>query len=337
MSVAACARVRDLGGRRDDQPRLRVNPFEYAGCRRAAGDNGNVTFDLNSSFSTSVRTIKAQSTGGLSAGKGIATSQIFYEFDVGGTKNTAGHTIGAWVNYSVNWQGYQVILNTLGTNASVVIELVLRDMTDNQNLNVETIHALDLKTYSLGQIDVGFDFNDLRTKVGTFAAVLKRGHSYRLTLRMSTTLFVLTQSGVPSTCDYMDGFEGGGNGGVRLDLLNVKAGLDEKEQLRQVADLEDKVTVLGNKVTGLENKVTSLENNVTLLEDHRHIYLTGPDPGQNSTQAESSGPMPPAPIPGPRRPASGGEHTPANGAASKPSSRFYKPLLKRHPDERRPE
>jgi len=57
---------------------------------------------------------------------------------VGGTPATLGNTIGAWVSYSVNWQGYQVILNTLGTNASVVVELVLRDTSEKQNLNVET-------------------------------------------------------------------------------------------------------------------------------------------------------------------------------------------------------
>ncbi len=56
---------------------------------------------------------------------------------------------------------------------------------------------------------------------------------------------VISPSGLPSTCDYMDGLNGGGTGRVDLNTLFVKVGLDEKEVLQ--------------KLNGLFN--------------HRHIYL----------------------------------------------------------------
>lgn len=229
----------------------------------SASNNGNVTFILDSAFSTSAKTIKAEASGGLSIGKGVASSQIFYEFEVGSTPQTADHTVGAWINYSIDWQGFQVILGSLGTNASVLVELALRDVTDSANLHVETLHDLDLQTYSLEFLDVGLNHNDSGAKVGTFAAVLKRGHTYRLTLRMSTTLIILVSSGLQSMCDYMNGFTGGGNGEVGLNSLYVKVGLDEKEVLE--------------RLDGFVN--------------HRHTYLTGRGEGHNNTEASSSPPI----------------------------------------------
>jgi hypothetical protein len=229
----------------------------------SATDNGNILFTLVSNFSTSAKTIKAEVSGGLSIGTGEARSQIFYEFDVGESPGTTNNTVGAWISYSVDWQGFQLILSTLGSNASVNVDLILRDMTEGRNLHVEPIHALDLKTHSYKIITAGFDHNDSGTKVNTFPAVLKRGHTYRLTLRLSSTLFVIIPSASLSICDYMDGLAGGGDGGVQLNSLYVKAGLDEKEILQRLDS----------------------------FQNHRHIYLTGIGAGHNNTQAASSTPM----------------------------------------------
>ena len=303
----------------------------------ASGDNGNAGFNLASDFSRSSKWIKAQSqsAGVLSAGTGWANSQIYYDFAVGSSPEKASNSVGAWVSYSINWRGYQVILGSAGTNATVVVELELRDMTAGTDVAVETIHKLDLNTHSFSEIFyLGSDFNDSGSKVGTIAAVLKCGHSYRLTLRMSATVVVIVQSATPTICDYMDGFEGGGDGRVQLNSLNVKLGLDEKEVLRQVSHLQKQLADLGNKVTSLENKVTGLEGQVTGLEDHRHIYLTGADPSQNNVQAESSGPMPPAPVIITHRAVDRGESAPDEGTALKPKPNLYMPLLKRPVDNR---
>lgn len=229
----------------------------------SAGDNGNGSFTLNSAYSTSAKTIKAQATGGISVGTGEAHSQIYYDFEVGDSAGTTNDTVGAWISYSVDRRGYQVISPSVSTNASVNVEIVLRDLTEGRNLHVETVHKLDLKTYSFADISVGFDFTDSGTKVDVFSAVLKRGHSYRLTLRLSSTLFIIVSSALLSTCDYMDGFAGGGDGRVELNSLYVKVGLDEKEVLR-ILD-------------GIQN--------------HRHIYLTGRGVGHNNTEAQSSLPI----------------------------------------------
>jgi hypothetical protein len=156
-----------------------------------------------------------------------------------------------------------LILSTLGTNASVDVDLILRDMTTSQNLHVEPIHSLDLKTHSYKIITAGFDHNDSGAKVDTFPAILRRGHTYRLTLRLITTLFVIAPSGTQSICDYLGGFTGGQDGAVELNSLFVKVGLDEKEVLEQL-------------------------NN---FADHRHIYLTGKGVGHNNVEAESSSPV----------------------------------------------
>ncbi len=121
----------------------------------------------------------------------------------------------------------------------------------------------DLKTHSYKFINVGFDFNDSGIRINTFPAVLKRGHTYRLTVRLTTTLFVILPSSTPSTSDYMGVFSGGDNGRVELNSLFVKVGLDEREVLERLDS----------------------------IENHRHIYLTGRGEGHNNTEAASSPPI----------------------------------------------
>lgn len=263
LLLSLCAAVNCTSAQVTIAPGFERTLTQSAADGGSAGDNGNVSFILNSAYSTTAKTIKAEASGGLSVGTGAANSQIFYEFDVGSTPETEGHTVGAWVSYSVDWRGFQLILSTLGTNASVVVELVLRDLTEGRNLRVEPIHSLDLKTHSYKIITAGFDFNDSASKADTFAAVLKRGHSYRVTLRMSSTLMVIAPTSTQSTCDYMDGLTGGGTGRVELNSLFVKIGLDERDVLQKLE----------------------------AFQNHRHIYLTGVGIGHNNTEAASSPPI----------------------------------------------
>ncbi|MEP7149763.1 MAG: hypothetical protein ABI857_12865 [Acidobacteriota bacterium] len=223
------------------------------------GSNGNITFSLLSLYDLDAKRIRALSRGfGASIGTGTASSQIFYDFEVGSTPETVGHTVGAWINYLALWEGSQTILAVGVSNSSVDVDLVLRDLTEARNLHFEPIHELDLKTFRVKYVLAGIDFDDSASKVSTFPAVLKRGHTYRLTLRMSTSVFLLAPlaSGSIVESNYF------GNG-VRLSLLNVKVGLDEREVL---------------------NRLDSFLN-------HRHIYLTGRGEGHNNTEAASSLPV----------------------------------------------
>ncbi len=108
----------------------------------SADTNGNVSFSLFSDFNTATKTMRAEASGGLSIGTGLARSQIFYDFDVGATPGTENRTVGAWITYSVDWQGFQLILASLGTNASVNVDIILRDVTASSNIHIESIHAL---------------------------------------------------------------------------------------------------------------------------------------------------------------------------------------------------
>ncbi len=261
MILISCAST--AAGQLSIAPGSEYTLTQDAATGGSAGDNGNITFTRNSEFSLTAKTIKAEVSGGLSIGTGSANAQIYYDFQVPASPGTSGNSVGAWVSYSTAWQGVQMILATLLSNASVDVDLMLRDMTEGRNLRIEPIHALDLKTHTYKFITAGLNFDDSGSKGSTFPAVLKRGNSYRVTLRMSCTLMVISTSPTASICDYMDaGGGGGGSGRVQLNSLYVKVGLDEREVLQKLAE----------------------------SQNHRHIYLTGHGVGHNNTQALSSTP-----------------------------------------------
>lgn len=225
----------------------------------AISNNGNITFISSSVADVNTRTLQATTvTTPTSIGTGSASAQLFYEFEVGSTPETAGNTVGAWINYVVNWSGLQAILAVGASNSTVDVDIVLRDVTGSRNLHFEPVHNFDLQTHRVKVVVAGINFNDSGQKPNTFPAVLKRGHTYRLTLRMTTSVFLVS---IPSAGSFAQSTYIGE--GVGLSLLNVKVGLDEKEALL--------------RLEGLEN--------------HRHTYLTGRGEGHNNTQAQSSPPV----------------------------------------------
>jgi hypothetical protein len=239
-----------------------------------AGDNGNFLFLLDSDFNTSSKTIKAEASGYASVGNGSAYALIYYDFQISETSGTHNNTVGAWINYNVFWKGFQEILSTLGSNSYVLIEMNLRDRTNNDLVFYEVIHNLDLKTHSYKFITGGFDFDDSDTKVNTIPVILRRGHDYRLHLKLTSTLLITSPTAIPSYCDYMNGFIGGGDGRVELTKLFIKVGLDEKETLMKLAQIDS-----------LESRIDTLEYR---LENHYHEYLTGRGVGHNNTEANTT-------------------------------------------------
>lgn len=226
----------------------------------ASGDNGNTSFELLSSFNTGTRTIRALARSRINqlAGTGIASSRIYYEFGVGSTPDTAGNLVSSVISYTVDWDGRQAILTGGLSNSLIVSEIILRDMTAGVNIHVEKIHELDLETHRFKTVQFGRNFDDSGTKPGNFPAVLKRGHTYRLTLRIESTVFLLAPplSGSLVESNYNEE-------GFRWEELIVKVGLDEKDLLRRIVD----------------------------VENHRHVYLTGRGEGHNNTEAVSSSPV----------------------------------------------
>jgi hypothetical protein len=242
-----------------------------------SGDNGNfIQFNMNSEHDPGTKTLKAQvfSTAASFLGTGEAYSLIYYDFQISQTPETQNNTVGAWINYNAFWQGYQEMLATLGSNAYVKVEMNLRNLTSGQLEMHEVIHDLDMKTYSFKIITAGFNFDDSGSKTNTIPVVLRRGNSYRLHFKLTATLYITSPSIVISACDYMDGLAGLGNGRVELRNLYVKVGLDEKETLQKLAQIDS-----------LESRIDTLEYR---LENHYHTYLTGRGVGHNNTEASTT-------------------------------------------------
>jgi len=226
----------------------------------ASGDNGNSAFELISSFNAGTKTIRALARSRVNelAGTGIASSRIYYEFQVGSTPETAGNAVSSMITYSVDWGGRQVIVTGGISNALIEGEMLLRDMTAGEDLYAETIHEFDLESQRVKNVLFGFNFNDSGTKSGTIPAVLKRGHVYRLTLRMTSTVFLVSPplSGSIVESNY-------NSEGFQLNKLAVKLGLDDRELVERLVE----------------------------IENHRHVYLTGRGEGHNNVEAVSSSPV----------------------------------------------
>jgi len=238
-----------------------------------AGNNGNILFTLNSAYDVNTKIVKAEASG-IAVGKGEAYASIYYDFQISETPETHNNTVGAWISYYIYWYGYQEILASLGSNSYVNVELILRDLTLGQVIKTVTVHDLDLKTFSFKVITGGFKLHDFDDQTNILSVMFIRGHSYRLGVHLTSTLFITIPSSLISICDYMDGFLGGGDGGVYLSKLFVKVGLDEKETLQKLAQLDS-----------LESRIDTLEYK---LDHHHHIYLTGRGVGQNNTEANTT-------------------------------------------------
>jgi hypothetical protein len=226
----------------------------------ASGDNGNVQFDMASSFNVNTRNIRARvrTHPNALAGEGLATSRIFYEFQVDSAPGTIGDALEGLLTYSVDWSGQQLIITGGLSNADVEVQIILRDMTTGTNIYTQRVHQLDLETYKVRKVTLGLNYNDSGNTARTLPAVFRRGHTYRVTLSMATTAFLLSPilSGSSVVSDYS-------GDGVRLDSLSVMLDIDQRDLLRR------------------------LER----VENHRHVYLTGRGEGHNNTEAVSSSPV----------------------------------------------
>ncbi len=226
----------------------------------ASGESGGIQFDMFSSFNVNSKAIRARTLTqpNAVAGEGVASSRIFYEFRVGSTPETVGQAVEGLITYSVDWGGQQLVITGGLSNAVVESELILRDMTTNANMYVRPVHNFDLETYKVRKVTLGLDYDDSGNTAGTFPAILRRGHTYRLTLRMAATVYLVSPllSGSAVWSDYEAE-------GMELRSLGVMVQIDQKDLLRR------------------------LER----VENHRHTYLTGRGEGHNNTEAVSSSPV----------------------------------------------
>lgn len=237
----------------------------------SSGDNGNISFTDANDYNLATKKLRAATDGSVTSfGTGESVASINYDFEILQAANTINNAVAALISYDVSWQGFQLMLAIALSNSAVSVEMNLRDMTEGKLIYNDIIHELDLKTHSIKFVSIGLEHNDAGNRKNIFPAVLKRGHSYRLTLRLTATLqkYLLAAAEV-SACNYFDL-----NRGVELNELSIKVGLDEKETLQKLA-----------KIDSLENKIDTLEYK---LENHYHTYLTGRGVGHNNTEAQTT-------------------------------------------------
>ena len=241
-----------------------------------AGNNGWANFNLDSDFDLGTKTIKAQANSYplITVGKGEAYALLYYDFQVSSTSQTQNNIVSGFINYNIFWNGFQEIFAPVLSNSIVNVELNIKDRTTNELVKKVIIHDLDIKTISYKLVLAGFDFNDSDTEISTLPVLLKRGHQYRIHLKLTTTLIITGLNQPLSSCDYMDGIGGFGDGRVELTYLMVKLGLDDEETLEKLAVLDS-----------LESRIDTLEYK---LEHHYHNYLTGKGVGHNNTEANTT-------------------------------------------------
>jgi hypothetical protein len=210
------------------------------------------------------------------------------DFTLGSTPETAENTVGAWVTYDVNYNGLMAFIGFL-SNPTVELKMMLHDLTENKKIKGEMVWSRDGQGIGVSIPEVPLNFNigggvDAHSVTNTFSTVLRRGHTYRLTLELTCSVFSDGGLDIGSECDYMNDYIGGDGGGAGWTRLEVKAGIDEAE---------------------LMQKLNQLTN-------HTHTYLTGQGVGHNNTEAETGPPhedeiAPPEPVPenpphGPKKP-----------------------------------
>lgn len=196
-----------------------------------------------------------------------ASATLSNDFEVLGDPDTLGNTVGAWVMYDSHWNGMMLFVGFL-SSPSVELAIRLRDVTDAKVIKGEMIWGRDGNGAGISIPYIPIDLNlgggvDNQSVSNTFAAVLTRGHKYRLEMTLTCSVFSDGGLDVGSECDYMNDFLVGEGGGAGWSRLAVKVGLDEEDVLSKLE----------------------------ALIHHTHTYLTGKGVGHNNTEAVTSEPV----------------------------------------------
>src|SRR5690606_10919725 len=232
----------------------------------SAGNNGSINFEFEQSYNLASKELKAMAKilGSFVAfGTGEAYSIINYDFDVAATSSTLNNAVSTTIQYDVSWSGSQAVLGIALNNAMVNIDVRLIDVTENKLIYQKVIHELDMKTHTLKFVNVGLDYNESGDGIHSFSAILKRGHSYKLSLRIRAS----AQKYVAGTAEFIISDYSTGSRRLVLNTLDIKRGLDDAETLEKLA-----------KVDSLQYK----------LDNHYHTYLTGHGAGHNNVEAQTT-------------------------------------------------
>jgi len=172
----------------------------------------------------------------INLGPKFATASLYTDFEVGACPQTVGNLVTASINYDVDWLGEWFVLGVFGTglgSAEAIVTLSLEDVTDSMNVKI-------LKTVELHKEEpddqIGIDIVNVGVWVDVgdvescMTALLKRGHQYRIRLKMAVEVIYV----IP-TAGYLLAYGPAPLQGAAWNNLTVTVGEDPLEKLPGVA------------------------------------------------------------------------------------------------------
>lgn len=180
-----------------------------------------------------------------------ATSSPYSDFVIEATTGTTNDPLVCAIDYDVEWAGSFAGSSFLGnTGSEVLITLELKDMTTGDVIKSDILHRMSpelgigIKGAAIG---FGTDRGEARSQT---LAMVRRGHSYRVSLRLDLESWAFNIPLVPdkpsSSLDYMTAGQG-----AWWNLLRVTLEKDPED----------------------------------LIANHGHTYLTGRGAGHNNAEA----------------------------------------------------
>ncbi len=251
----------------------------------------------------------------LGATRAETAVALFKDFVVAAAPSgKATELSGSLISMDIGWVGLIIGQGPNGL-AKYKVEVEVNDRTDGTRVGYELVENREIK----GEVKVGLvagkypyvlpsptyslEKSDLRSAV--IPVTLKRGHAYRVVLRVETRATGATASAAEVKFDPSPGGPFGllaSERFVQWENLTITVGEDRFEALEQRVDaLEEAVDANSMAIaqnTGdiatlfaeLEAIKKMLQEMRTDLDTHTHTYLTGKGKGHNNTEVQTESP-----------------------------------------------
>ena len=146
-------------------------------------------------------------------GKFFAYSAPYVDFTVAGSPSTAGNLLPASIDYDIQWSGFWFLLGIfadVGPPSEVSITLDLQDRTEGGRLvKSELVHYMTPQLTSIDIQGIPFDvggWTDKGQEKNSFVSMVRRGHEYRLVMKLELKAFSLSNRN--TNLDYITGDKG---------------------------------------------------------------------------------------------------------------------------------
>lgn len=220
VSLLACAFFSSRAAAIVVEPGESSGPLTASGCSSGSGNAlPTGTIDCLRCFANCDEVTDNKANAGIifvilpPPGRFFAFSAPYVDFTVGSTATTADNLLPASINYDIEWSGLWVLLGVfadVGPPSEVMITLTLVDRTENNRIvRSELVHHMTPNLTSIDiqgiPLDIG-GWTDTDRVKNSFMAMLKRGHDYRLVMRLDLKAFSLANRN--TNLDYTTGDKG---------------------------------------------------------------------------------------------------------------------------------